>query len=50
LAEAVTNGYYEELQSDYGHDGFLLEFEKLAASINNFYSKSKLKKIYAAKS
>jgi homoserine O-acetyltransferase len=37
LAEAVTNGYYEELQSDYGHDGFLLEFEKLAASINNFY-------------
>ena len=40
LAEKVTNAVYGEIDSIYGHDGFLLEFEKLTVAINNFYSGS----------
>jgi homoserine O-acetyltransferase len=37
LAEMVENGSYAELDSYYGHDGFLLEFERLTQAIQHFY-------------
>ena len=40
LAEKVSGAVYAEIDSFYGHDGFLLEFDKLAVAINNFYSNS----------
>ena len=40
LAEKVAGAIYDEIDSIYGHDGFLLEFEKLTSSINNFYANS----------
>ena len=40
LAEKVSGAVYAEIDSVYGHDGFLLEFEKLTTTINNFYSNS----------
>lgn len=36
IAEALPDAQLEVLSSDFGHDGFLVEFEHLAASINNF--------------
>ena len=40
LAKNVHGAVYEEIDSYYGHDGFLLEFEKLTVAINNFYANS----------
>ena len=40
LAEKVRGAVYSEIDSVYGHDGFLLEFDKLTVAINNFYSNS----------
>ena len=40
LTEKVHGAIYEEIDSIYGHDGFLLEFEKLTNVIDNFYSNS----------
>lgn len=40
LAEHVQGSIYAEIDSYYGHDGFLLEFEKLTVAINNFYTNS----------
>jgi homoserine O-acetyltransferase len=37
LAEHVDGGVYDHIDSVYGHDGFLLEFEKLTTTINRFY-------------
>ncbi len=37
LTDTVENSWYDEIDSIYGHDGFLLEFEKLTTSINGFY-------------
>ncbi len=42
LAANVKGGEYVEIESDYGHDGFLLEFEKLTTVINGFYSEKSL--------
>lgn len=42
LAANVEKGVYKEFVSDYGHDGFLLEFEKLTKVINEFYQEVKL--------
>ncbi len=39
LTDTVENSWYDEIDSIYGHDGFLLEFEKLTIAINNFYKK-----------
>ena len=38
LAENVTGAIYSEIDSYYGHDGFLLEFDKLTSAINSYYS------------
>ncbi len=40
LAKKVAGAVYDEIDSLYGHDGFLLEFDKLTKVINNFYSKA----------
>lgn len=40
LAEKVNGAVYGEIDSVYGHDGFLLEFDKLTEAINNFYTNS----------
>jgi len=37
LAEHVEGAVYDDIDSVYGHDGFLLEFEKLTATISRFY-------------
>ena len=37
LAEHVADAQYGEIDSVYGHDGFLLEFEKLTKAISVFY-------------
>jgi homoserine O-acetyltransferase len=44
LAEKVSGAVYAEIDSIYGHDGFLLEFEKLTSVINNFYSNAAVQK------
>jgi len=38
LADTVDGAIYDEIDSFYGHDGFLLEFEKLTKSISGFYA------------
>ncbi len=38
LASHVPDAVFDEIDSFYGHDGFLLEFDKLTVAINNFYS------------
>ena len=40
LASEVTGGEFVSIDSLYGHDGFLLEPEKLTRVINTFYKKS----------
>ena len=37
LARLLPNAIYEEIQSEYGHDGFLVETEKIRKKILNFY-------------
>ena len=37
LANHVDGAIYNEIDSVYGHDGFLLEFDKLMQTINRFY-------------
>jgi homoserine O-acetyltransferase/O-succinyltransferase len=44
LAEHVPYGQYDEIDSIYGHDGFLLEFEKLTKAISSFYSETSRQK------
>lgn len=39
LAQHIPNAYYTEIDSYYGHDGFLVETEKLTAVIQEFYQK-----------
>jgi homoserine O-acetyltransferase len=41
LAKHVKNAHYEEIDSLYGHDGFLIETEKLTKIIQTFYKKAK---------
>jgi homoserine O-acetyltransferase len=36
LAENIPNAHYAEIESDFGHDGFLVEFEQLRTLLNNF--------------
>ncbi|MFK7809852.1 MAG: bifunctional aspartate kinase/homoserine dehydrogenase I [Saprospiraceae bacterium] len=37
LAEHIPNAVFQEFQSQYGHDGFLKETEKISNSIKQFY-------------
>lgn len=39
MKEHIDGAEYAEIQSLYGHDGFLLEFEKLTSVIKSFYKK-----------
>lgn len=41
LARLLNNGHYKEIQSEYGHDAFLIEFDQLNALIKPFLSTSK---------
>jgi homoserine O-acetyltransferase/O-succinyltransferase len=36
LAEHIPNATYAEIHSDFGHDGFLVEFEQLRSTLHNF--------------
>ena len=44
LAEHVEGAVYDEIDSYYGHDGFLLEFDKLTTVINRFYREAQSQK------
>ena len=44
LANHVPGARYGEIDSIYGHDGFLLEFEKLTKVITNFYAEASSQK------
>lgn len=39
LAQHIPNAHYEEIDSFYGHDGFLIETEHIEALIKDFYSR-----------
>jgi len=42
LADKLPRGQYAEIDSTYGHDGFLVEGEKISAEIRKFYKKDKI--------
>ncbi|MBL7910312.1 MAG: homoserine O-acetyltransferase [Bacteroidia bacterium] len=44
LAKNIKNAVYSEIDSAYGHDGFLIETEKLTKVISGFYANEKIKK------
>jgi len=37
MADLLPNGTYKEIESLYGHDGFLMEVEKITEQISEFY-------------
>lgn len=37
MAAMLPNAIYQEITSDFGHDGFLLEYKQLTDCINHFY-------------
>ncbi len=41
LAEHIPNAHYQEIDSLYGHDGFLIEAEQLTNKISNFLKNNK---------
>jgi len=45
LAEHIPGANYKAIESDYGHDGFLLEFEQIATATREFLSITKTKKL-----
>ncbi|MCY7310855.1 MAG: homoserine O-acetyltransferase [Chitinophagaceae bacterium] len=45
LAEHIPGANYKAITSDYGHDGFLLEFEQIATATREFLSITKTKKL-----
>ena len=44
LAKNISNAKYVEIDSLYGHDGFLIETEKIANEIQNHFTNKELKK------
>lgn len=44
LAKNIKNAAYSEIDSAFGHDGFLIETEKLTKVISSFYANEKIKK------
>ncbi len=45
LAKHIPGAVYKAIESDYGHDGFLLEFEQIATAIHEFLSIAKTKNL-----
>jgi homoserine O-acetyltransferase/O-succinyltransferase len=43
LAKYIPGSSYSEIDSAYGHDGFLIETKKLTQAINDYYNKQQLK-------
>ncbi|MGF1638999.1 MAG: homoserine O-acetyltransferase [Cyclobacteriaceae bacterium] len=43
MADHVKNATFEAIESDYGHDGFLIEYEKLELILRNFYKATNAK-------
>ncbi|GAA4169486.1 homoserine O-acetyltransferase family protein [Sphingobacterium ginsenosidimutans] len=41
IAQHIPNATYQEIESSYGHDGFLIETKKLTAIIHNFLENKK---------
>jgi len=41
IAQHIPNATYQEVESSYGHDGFLIETKKLTAIIHNFLKNKK---------
>ncbi|CAM3493858.1 homoserine O-acetyltransferase family protein [Sphingobacterium prati] len=41
IAQHIPNASYQEIESTYGHDGFLIETKKLTAIIHNFLENKK---------
>jgi len=41
IAQHIPNATYQEIESSYGHDGFLIETKKLTAIIHNFLKNKK---------
>jgi homoserine O-acetyltransferase/O-succinyltransferase len=41
LAKHISNASFVEINSTYGHDGFLIETEKLSSIISNYYQNKK---------
>jgi homoserine O-acetyltransferase len=44
LAKNIKNAVYSEIDSAFGHDGFLIETEKLTKVISGYYANEKIKK------
>lgn len=42
LASSISNSNYEEIDSAFGHDGFLVEHEALNKIVNTFFKKNKI--------
>jgi homoserine O-acetyltransferase len=40
MAENIPYASYQEISSDYGHDGFLIEIQKITQKIEEFYNKN----------
>ena len=49
LADHITDASLETVESDYGHDGFLIETDALTKIIRNFLKESKNKKVIRLK-
>lgn len=45
LAKYIPNAKYNEIDSLYGHDGFLIETKQLSAYINAFYTKAEKQEV-----
>lgn len=45
IASNMLNAHYKKIASDYGHDGFLIETEKITAVIKNFIDENHVKSI-----
>lgn len=48
IAEHIPYAHYEEIDSFYGHDGFLIETKAIAQLIHNFINKKKLTSNHSA--
>ncbi len=44
LAKTINGAYFKSIESFYGHDGFLLEYEQISKAILSFLQQTQLKK------
>lgn len=49
MVEHLPNARYEEISSDFGHDGFLVEVKKITKKIQDFYGRNERAKLNAAR-